>query len=170
MAGFVNDWPRLFMQCYAALKPGGYIELQDFHATFLCDNGSLSDDSILHQWVKLWEAGATQTGRQWLTVVPNLKNLIESTGFVDVVEIKTKVPIGRWPKDEKHKEIGMCMLKQFVEGAEGITLGMFTRVLAWDMTQVDGLLDKVKKEVMNPKVHSFIVGYIVYARKPLVAQ
>lgn len=166
MAGFVNDWPRLFTQCLTALKPGGYIEIHDFSVFFISDDGSLSDDSVLHQWTQLWEAGTVRSGRQWLTIPPNFGNFAAATGFVDVVETKYKTPVGKWPKEEKLKEIGVCMSKHLVEGVEGITMDLFTRVLSWDKAQVDGLTDKVKKEVMNPKIHCYMTGYVVYARKP----
>lgn len=166
MAGFIQDWPRLIKQCMTALKPGGYLELRDFTAPLMREDGG--EDTILQEWVQLWEQGALRSGKQWLSVPPNFKALITAAGFNDITASEMiKVPTGNWFPDEKFKEIGMCMLKQYFEGAEGITMDIFTRVLAWDRKEVDEIVKKIRREILNTKIRTYTLALSVYGRKPL---
>ncbi|KAH0611186.1 uncharacterized protein H6S33_011613 [Morchella sextelata] len=170
MAGFIKDWPRLISQCFTALKPGGYIELQDLSKPFQCNDGTCDENSILQKWVQLWEEGNIRSGREWLSVSANIKSIVNTAGFVDAVGEMGMIPTGGWHPDANLKELGMCMLKHWVEGAEGITLDMFTRVLGWKKTDVDELLVKIRKDLLNPKIHTFTTAWLLYARKPLVTK
>ncbi|RPA93839.1 S-adenosyl-L-methionine-dependent methyltransferase [Choiromyces venosus 120613-1] len=169
MAGFVTDWPRLLAQSFTALKPGGYIEFHDFSSLFECEDGTLAPESVLNLWVKTWEEGATQSGRNWSTVGPEMPAMMRVVGFENVVNEAYKVyTLGARPQEDKRlREMSMCMLRQFLEGAEGITLDMFIRVLGWDKKDVEDLVAKVRKEMLNPKINAFTRGHIVYGRKPL---
>jgi hypothetical protein len=40
-------------------------------------------------------------------IAPSLKAWMEEAGFVNVVEKKMRVPIGKWAKDKKMKELGV---------------------------------------------------------------
>lgn len=40
MSGSIRDWPRLYQQAFRNLKPGGWIEMQEFEIQYGCDDGS----------------------------------------------------------------------------------------------------------------------------------
>lgn len=170
MAGFIRDWPRLISQCFIALKPGGYLELKDLDSPFQCNDDTCGENSILQKWVQLWEEGNIRSGREWLSVSANIKSIISAAGFFDAVEEVAVIPTGGWHPDANLKELGMCMLRHWVEGAEGITLDMFTRVLGWKKADVDELLVKIRKDLLDPKIHTFTTARLLYARKPLVTK
>ncbi|PWW78217.1 S-adenosyl-L-methionine-dependent methyltransferase, partial [Tuber magnatum] len=168
MAGFVTDWPRLLTQSLTALKAGGYLEFHDFSSPFECEDGSLAPGSALNLWVKTWEEGAVLSGKNWNTVGPGMPAMMRAIGFENVVDEAYKVyTTGVKPQDARLREMSMCMLQQFLDGAEGITLDMFIRVLGWDKKDVEDLVAKVRKEMLNPNVNTFIRGHIAYGRKPL---
>lgn len=96
--------------------------------------------------------------------------MISTAGFVDAVSEMAMVPTGGWHPDSNLKEVGMCMLKHWVEGAVGITLDMFTRVLGWRKTGVDELLAKISKDLLNPKIRTFTTAWLVHAWKPLAVK
>ena len=58
-----------------------------------------------------------------------MRDGIEKSGFVDVVEIKYKWPIGAWSTDAKLKELGKWNLNHWEDGLEGWTMRFFTRYL-----------------------------------------
>ncbi|KAK5657918.1 hypothetical protein OQA88_2467 [Cercophora sp. LCS_1] len=44
MTSSIKDWPRLLSQAYKALKPGGWVEIQDLRFVLKCDDGTLEPD------------------------------------------------------------------------------------------------------------------------------
>ena len=57
------------------------------------------------------------------------KEFMEEVGFINVVEKKYKLPIGRWPADPRMKELGMWYRVYFEDGMEGYAMALLTRVL-----------------------------------------
>jgi hypothetical protein len=58
-----------------------------------------------------------------------MKQKIEETGFVNIVEKVFKVPLGGWPADTKLRELGQWTLLGFDVGLEGYAMATLTRVL-----------------------------------------
>ncbi|KAL7270647.1 hypothetical protein RUND412_006641 [Rhizina undulata] len=168
MAGFIYDWSRLYQQAFKALKPGGWIEVQDYSKLFSCDDGSLSEDNYLVEWESTWELAAESLGmKKYSGIAPtNAKSLLDA-GCVQVGGKVVKLPIGRWPKGEHEKEVGMYWQQHMLDAAEGVTLALFTRVLGWDKEKVDKFLEGVYKDLKNPKYHVYSKFYVTYGRKPM---
>lgn len=168
MVGFVADWPRLLTQSFTALKPGGYVEFHDFSPPFECKDGSLAPGSVLNLWVKTWQEGAALSGRDCISVCFRMPTMMRTVGFENVANEEYKVHLtGERPQDKRLREMSICMLRQFFDGAEGMTLDMFIRVLGWSKEDVENLVAGVRKEMLNPEVNTFTRGHIVYGRKPL---
>ena len=168
MAGFVSDWPRLLRQSFATLKPGGYFEFHDFSSPFECDDGSCAEDNVLKRWVRDWETGAALCGKKWIAVAPEMKDMLAAAGFRDVRKEEHKVRAsGRLREEGKWRELGRCMQKLTLDGAEAITLDMFIRVLGWEKKDVEEFVKKIKQEVLNPDINTYTKCHIIYARKPL---
>jgi len=168
MVGFVADWSRLLTQSFTALKPGGYVEFHDFSPPFECKDGSLAPSSVLNLWVKTWQEGAALSGKDCKSICPRMPTMMRAVGFENVVDEEYKVHLtGERPQDRRLREMSICMLRQFFDGAEGMTLDMFIRVLGWGKEDVENLVAGVRKEMLNPEVNTFTRGHIVYGRKPL---
>lgn len=86
-------------------------------------------------------------------------------GFVDV-EVQTKiVPVGPWPKDRRLKEIGRYFLMQMLEGGiENYSIGLFTKA-GWEATDVHAMLEQVRAEITDPRVHSFTRAWFITGRR-----
>ncbi|KAK1464521.1 methyltransferase domain-containing protein [Colletotrichum cuscutae] len=50
MAGSLSDWPTLVRRVYENLRPGGWVEFQDYDFEFSSLNRSLRPDHKTHQW------------------------------------------------------------------------------------------------------------------------
>ncbi|KAG0646367.1 putative methyltransferase tdiE [Hyphodiscus hymeniophilus] len=83
------------------------------------------------------------------------KDLLISTGFVGVVETQYKWPMNRWPKDPKYKELGMWAHENISAGLQGLSLALFTRGLGWSVDELEVLLADVRKDMKNPRIHSY---------------
>jgi hypothetical protein len=70
------------------------------------DDDSVPADSPLRKWSALVLEATIKAGAP-IDSAKSYKTQMEAAGFVNVVEVKYKWPQNRWPKDQKHKEIGM---------------------------------------------------------------
>jgi hypothetical protein len=57
-------------------------------------------------WYNLFTQVDKKTGLAF-DIAPHLKGWMEEARFVNVVERKTRVPIGKWAKDKRMKELGV---------------------------------------------------------------
>ncbi|KAL7273844.1 hypothetical protein RUND412_003280 [Rhizina undulata] len=167
MAGFIYDWPKLYRQAFRALKPGGWIEVQDFCEPFVTDDGSLPDDSSLAKWTKYWDNSSTMAGREYSTVAPGIAQALKDVGCVNVGEKLMKLPVGQWAKGQHKKALGMYWRQVYLDGAEAISL-TFTRTLNWDKKKVDEFVVGVLSGLKNPKYHVYTKFYCTYGSKPEV--
>jgi hypothetical protein len=92
------------------------------------DDGSVTEGSIFDQWGKVSLEAGDKFGKD-LRIHQQIKGYLEDAGFEDVVEHVYKWPMGPWSKDPQLKEIGMWNQLHWLEGIEGWSLALLTRVL-----------------------------------------
>ena len=83
------------------------------------------------------------------------KAWFEEEGFVDVKETFFKIPVNTWPKDKRLKEVGKYQLINYTEGCEGLCIGLFTRVLHWQPSEVQVLLARLRVELKDRSIHAY---------------
>ncbi|OHE94360.1 methyltransferase domain-containing protein [Colletotrichum orchidophilum] len=165
MAGSIVDWPKLMKQVYANLKPGGWVEFQDYDINFVSEDRTLTEEHHAHRWGKLLIDALRKIGRD-PCIGPLLEGWVKDTGFVNVVHQKFKMPIGPWAKDPYYKEIGMMNLIQMLDGLEAFSLRTFCGVHGWTREEVLVLLSQVRKELKTGSFHAHTAIHVVYAQKP----
>jgi trans-aconitate methyltransferase len=92
MGGGIGDWPRLFRQAYAHLKPGGWFEVQEFETWVLSDDGTHSCAEIVLDWQDRLNQASEQFGKP-MNVARQLSAWMEDAGFVDVSDDIYKVSL-----------------------------------------------------------------------------
>ncbi|ETN36863.1 uncharacterized protein HMPREF1541_07850 [Cyphellophora europaea CBS 101466] len=152
MLGAIRNWPGMVRQCFDNLTPGGYIELQDFDLDYYSVDGSLTPDHALKRWLTASYAAEEITGR---TLRPGrqLEGWLKAAGFVNVQVIRTPIPLGPWPKDERQKRIGLLNWTQLWEGLPGLSLRLFIDVLGYTREELEILLMEVRKDMQSPSIH-----------------
>jgi hypothetical protein len=82
------------------VRPGGWVEFQDFEIDYYSQDGSLKKDHALRRWLDIAYGAEEKTGR---TLRPGrkLENWAREAGFVNLHVEKFVLPIGTWPKDKK---------------------------------------------------------------------
>jgi SAM-dependent methyltransferase len=90
LCGSIADWPRLFSQAYDNLRPGGYIEMQEYHCHVFSDDDTLSQVPFLADWVEQTNEAAEKHGKP-LRIANKLKQFMQEAGFEDVREEVHKV-------------------------------------------------------------------------------
>ncbi|OCL08663.1 S-adenosyl-L-methionine-dependent methyltransferase [Glonium stellatum] len=151
----IKDWPRFFNECFKSLKPGGWVEMQEWSAPFGCDDGSAPLDTPFMRWGSDGKGAAAKAGLD-VQAAKKFPIYLEQSGFVDVQETKTKWPLGPWPRGKREKKIGELFLKDMLEALRAASIGLYTRVLGWTEEAVDEWLEEVKKDMLDPKRHTYM--------------
>jgi SAM-dependent methyltransferase len=161
----IKDWPKLIRQSYDALKPGGWIELQEIKFTVLCDDDTLPADYGYARYTDAVHAGFARFGVFTNKVAQN-PELVREGGFQNVEERVWKLPIGAWPRDQKMKAVGIFCRQMLVDALQGLAMAALTRGLGWTPQQVEVFLVDVRKSLLDVSVHSYLTFHIVTGQKP----
>lgn len=138
MAASIKDWPRLIRHIHNALKPGGWVEFQEFSPTYTSEGIPLGVHHPNHAFLQLTRTlneACSETGRI-LDPTPHLKRWSIEAGFKTINQEVFKVPIGNWPKDQRSKEVGIMMAFNLSGGVHGMTAMLARDVLAWSAEEV----------------------------------
>ncbi|RDW69194.1 S-adenosyl-L-methionine-dependent methyltransferase-6 [Coleophoma cylindrospora] len=165
MVGSFASFPRFIGQAFENITPGGYLEMVDICFPIQMNDGAFPEDSALRKWSDLFSEACTKLGRP-ANSAALYKEQFEAAGFTNVVEKKFIWPQNQWPKDKKMKELGMWYLENMGGDLEGLSVGLFTRVLGWEKLELDAFLAKVRSEMKDTKLHAYWDIYVVYGEKP----
>ncbi|XTI89896.1 S-adenosyl-L-methionine-dependent methyltransferase [Cenococcum geophilum] len=161
----IKDWPGLVKSTLENVKPGGWVEFQDFNLKYYSDDDTLKDDSNTSKWVDILLDASRKNGRE-PSPGPLLEGWVKDAGFTNIHHEKVKLPIGPWAKDKQKKEVGLFNLVQILDGLEGFSYRLLTRVLEWPLQEADVLIAKVRKELKSKAIHAQIDLHIVCGQKP----
>ncbi|CCF40818.1 methyltransferase [Colletotrichum higginsianum] len=167
MVGAIQDWPKLVKNIFDNLNPGGWAEFMDVSGEYYSDDGTLTEEHATRKWNMTLLDGIVKMGRESRTG-PKLEGWVRDAGFENMFHKKMKLPIGPWPKNQYHKDLGWMNLSQLLQGLEGFTMRVFTGVLDWTEEEVQVQLAQVRNELKN--FHMFHSQHVVYGQKPLVAE
>ncbi|KAF4813353.1 Secondary metabolism regulator LAE1 [Colletotrichum siamense] len=169
LEGCVADWPALYAEALANLKPGvGYIEIKEFDIDVKSQViTELDDDHVFKRWARLFFEAFDRLGKTAKQHRDHgIKKNLEAAGFVDVVEKKWPVPIGPWPKDPILKEVGTCLLEFLDEGLEGFGTFLAKEIMGWEYAEIVVFMAEMRKALKDSQLQPRIDLHLVYARKP----
>jgi len=160
-----NSPLTVFRNAYAALKPGGYFEMQEFSLKPTSIDGSIHG-TALEAWMTKLVEGAAILGKDWLCT-QHYTEWFKEAGFVDVVERQFAWPSNTWPKGRKQKEIGYTTMTNSLKGLSAVSMAVFTRAYGWSAEEVEVYLGPVKRDIQDKSIHAYYPIYVVYGRKPI---
>ncbi|KAL0943742.1 methyltransferase domain-containing protein [Colletotrichum truncatum] len=165
MTSSISQWKPYLQKCFNNLTPGGYFELFESGSGLRADDDTLKEDSVIVTSGKLFNEALAKLGRPFQEI-PELVDIMNEIGFVDIVVTKYKWPMNQWPKDPTHKLIGAWSLQNNLDGIEGWFMAGFTRALGWKKEEVQVLLVDLRKELKDTSIHAYMPIYAIYGRKP----
>jgi hypothetical protein len=98
--------------------------------------------------------GSTALGRS-LTEPLYHRDRLQDAGFTNIEQRLYKWPTNSWPRDKKHKEIGLWTLANIDRGLEGISMAVLTRGCGFTQQEVVTLLADVRRDMRNPRIHAY---------------
>ena len=113
----------------------------------LSDDNSLPQYSSINEWHQLICQGALYANINMRISSAALETKFENAGFTNIQVINKKIPMGRWPRYARLKEIGMWQLEAFLSGLEAFTLAIFRRCLKWRLEEIQTFLAQVRNDV-----------------------
>jgi SAM-dependent methyltransferase len=91
MAGSIKDWAKLYNQIYAHLKPGGYLEMQEYETWIRSDDGTLDNCPSIIEWQAKIDEASRAFGKR-MNVAGEQKEKLIAAGFEGVTDVVHKVP------------------------------------------------------------------------------
>lgn len=160
----IRDFGRLIKQCYRSVKPGGWVEFQDWDGYPYSEDGSLNGTGLQKYYDEVY--GAFEKAGYEVRPGPKLEEWFKDAGFVNIQVKKFQVPYGVWPKDRHFKEIGTWLQAGAEAGFEAGALAALTRYKAWNREEVIALANKARADGRKRSVHMIADFYVVYGQRP----
>jgi len=148
----ISDWPKFIGQAWTYLKPGGWLELQEFHLNVSSDDGTLKEGSALWQWKTDMLAATKKVGVDSLKTLEHPKMMADQ-GMQSIGVRQLKIPLGPWAKGKREKQIGVFAQKDLVEGLDGISTKLLL-LMGYEPEALNKFLEDVRKDLMDPAVSS----------------
>ncbi|UPK96997.1 hypothetical protein LCI18_007932 [Fusarium solani-melongenae] len=167
----IRDRPLLWERIYQHLKPGGYVEVQEFHYIAACDDNSCDGPYAWRDFIRYLQEGMAALGTD-IHGIQYVEGELSEAGFEGVTRKNFKCPVGPWPKKARLQECGHVLRDVIMWGLVGLSRRPFRDGLKWTMIQIEMFLIEVRKaltEEVNglPKHHTYYPFHSIYARKPL---
>jgi hypothetical protein len=129
-----------------------------------CDDGTLPVDNIFQTIFDL-AAQLSNTGRQF-TITGSMKQWMENAGFVDIVEVHRKLPLGPWSSDPVYQNLGMYFEMYWRTGCQGWLMQSLVNNLGWTPSEVNSTVEEAFKMLDQRTAHVYFYAVIMYGRKP----
>ncbi|EQB54375.1 hypothetical protein CGLO_05788 [Colletotrichum gloeosporioides Cg-14] len=162
MNGCIANWD-------ANLNPGGWVEINEIALMPKSDDGTLKEEAMIFKIAKLVREATSMFGRV-ATDMEDIKQVLTRAGFVDVKVLKLKWPTNPWPKEDRHREIGLWAHENIVTGWDGLCLATLTRAHGWTKEEVMDATTRCREEFEDRSIHAYYPVYSAYGRKPTEAE
>ena len=111
----------------------------------------------LREWGDRVMEAAARIGRRWNNA-QYYAEWLEDLGCVNVVESRQHVGLNPWMRGARNKQLAALLGRDMCHGLESMSMALFTRVLGWEADRVRELVERAKKDIMDPKIHAYSEG------------
>lgn len=169
MSGAFRDWNYVYGQTLRCLKPGGWVEILEFHDHEGEKNfyDRFPPHSLMHKAAKGIEEAEIIHGKH--RGIDHMEpELLENNGFVDCEVHEHIIPL-----DPSNSPLGKLWLVTLRAGFESYALRLLTKYLGWDAASVRMACESVGQQMIamatNPALNKgFQIRLrVTIARKPL---
>lgn len=147
-----------------SLRPGGWIEFQDFAIKPKCDDGTMRENDAFKTVCHLALEAYRELGFN-TTSTKKFRSLLETAGFTNVTRKKFKVPIGPWAAEESSERLGLQQKEAMLDFIGTLAARPF-RALGLSTQEAELKLLSARQALNDQTVHRYLVYYFYYAQKP----
>lgn len=151
----VKDWGKLVDQTWKNLKPGGWVEFQEYHAPFDSDDGTLERGPSFAQWSRNICKAAAMAGSR-LDAILGVEDVLKEKRFVGIGHGSTKWALGTWPKGRREKRIGEMFCRDILSALEASSMRLFTKVLGMETEEVLALNRGAEEDLRSGRMHAYM--------------
>jgi hypothetical protein len=165
----VRSRSALLARCYAHLKPGGYLEVQELHYSPQCDDASVTASTpyAFRDFLGFLDQGLRALGGSEMNAILKIPAEMAEAGFEGIESAVHKCPIGVWPRDKRMRLCGLFLRTAIIDGLRGLSRRPLGTGLGWTELQIEMFLVEVRKCVMDASFHTYFPLHVVYGRKPV---
>lgn len=161
----MTDWQGYVNQIAAMLKPGGYVEMQDFALEWLDTNGRPCDAEW--EWAKLLRRNAASLDMD-VFCGKHLEDYMRAAGL-DVVEVQEyKTPIGDWMANEgrpESKRLGL-VLQEGHSKLVPLLVEKTAKEMGLDNEKTQSLKEECLNTFSSEAIDKYMLFYVVVGKKP----
>lgn len=152
----IRNWTNYLRKCYAHLSPGGWVEAQEVTLLPHClPSGPFPPNSYILQWHALFISGMRKAGYDLCISAEEIAAAMEQVGFVDIHIRNETLPMGPWCSEARLREAGELIRDSMLIGIGGYSCAVFTRILGWEVLNLELFLKNVRKEWRSKNIHGF---------------
>ncbi|RMZ35187.1 hypothetical protein D0859_00647 [Hortaea werneckii] len=151
----IKDWGALVDQVWKNLKPGGWIEFQEYHFPFTSDDDTLKLCPALDLWNNNLASASAKAGMR-LDAILGVPEILQEKGFANVNQAATKWPLGPWAKGKKEKKVGELLERDLLGAIEGTSMRLYTKILGWSEEAVRKHAEEVHDDIRARRAHAYI--------------
>ncbi|KZL80688.1 methyltransferase domain-containing protein, partial [Colletotrichum incanum] len=163
-AGCIRDRKRLFERAFASLRPGGFLEVLDFHDTPQCEDDTCPKDDPARLLCLANRKAAAKLQRP-VDDITQYGAIMEDVGFADVKENKRCAPTNPWPHDATQQRLGQMMAGAVADHTEALYLCRLVRA-EYDCAEAAVLCAETRKTLQDPEKHLKFVLQTFWGQKP----
>ncbi|KAK7416159.1 hypothetical protein QQX98_005356 [Neonectria punicea] len=168
MHGTIDDWGKFYRQIFKFLKPGGWFQHIEPDLQMRPQNEAvkLDDEHIFSRWADVFRQVGTKMGKTLDFSDRKLEKLTKAAGFANIDYETHKIPVGRWPRDKKMKELGTFVSLSFSQALDGFVKLPLCEVLGWSPEEMQLFAVEMRRALLDPKTQTTGFVFSVYGQKP----
>ncbi|KAF7561226.1 hypothetical protein G7046_g2920 [Stylonectria norvegica] len=166
MAFEIHNWGMVLSEAYKALRPGAWLEIQDFRYQYSCDDNTMPPRYGPTQMTTGLRAALASAGLN-VDAIELTPSRLRRAGFVNMQHTVKKVPVGAWPRDRNLKRIGHFNANVIMDGLRDLVMDPFTMELGWASQEVELFLVRVRQDLRNVDIHAYVYFHTFSCQKPL---
>ncbi|KAG5973047.1 hypothetical protein E4U58_005818 [Claviceps cyperi] len=160
----LKNTSQVLGHAFESLRPGGWIELQEFLPTVLCDDGTMPGDDPVKVLYEKIERLFERFGLK-VALPPKLEPYLREAGFENICCYIMKVPIRSWAKDNTMRIIGLYQKLSVREVMPSLS-GRPFQALGMSEAEIEVTIAMARKGLEDPNVHRYFNYYFWYVQKP----
>ncbi|KAI1089151.1 S-adenosyl-L-methionine-dependent methyltransferase [Rostrohypoxylon terebratum] len=169
--GSIPDWSELYRKAFKHIKPGGWLQDLEMDVRIQTDHVHIPDDHVFEEWGRAFFESGEKNGRTFrISHGHTMRDTMIAAGFVDVQEVKLKVPCHGWPRDPKLQQAGLLLYAMLDQSLEGFCIFLFTKLLDWSVEEVLVFVARFRNEMKKKSNCGWILTTVVYGRKPEIGE